>query len=277
MFNLKKGFTLIELLVVIAIIAILAAILFPVFAQAREKARQTSCLSNLKQLGTATQLYIDDYEETYPPAGLCNYEDALGIGDSGYPCRNFKTALYRPETYHGAYWTWMDSIFPYVKNLSLYTCPSAPKKASSYGINMAMTNTGCVGSYQENYVTPYIVNGPSASVPTISQSQIPATAKLVMYLDALVFSDGSTQYGSMQMFPYLIYQTSDYKKSNFGSSTTVANRHNGGVNITFADGHAKYYKCSGAVSSNTDPTHWGTQGENRGACSSWWNPAWTQD
>ena len=61
-----KGFTLIELLVVIAIIAILAAILFPVFAQAREKARQTSCLSNCKQIGTALPLYVDDYDETYP-------------------------------------------------------------------------------------------------------------------------------------------------------------------------------------------------------------------
>ncbi|MBQ0104694.1 MAG: prepilin-type N-terminal cleavage/methylation domain-containing protein, partial [Armatimonadetes bacterium] len=62
----KHGFTLIELLVVIAIIAILAAILFPVFAQAREKARQTSCLSNCKQLGTAITLYCDDYDETLP-------------------------------------------------------------------------------------------------------------------------------------------------------------------------------------------------------------------
>src|SRR5207249_4382724 len=62
----KTAFTLIELLVVIAIIAILAAILFPVFAQAREKARQAGCLSNLKQIGTATMLYVQDYDETYP-------------------------------------------------------------------------------------------------------------------------------------------------------------------------------------------------------------------
>src|SRR6476469_4926130 len=65
----RAGFTLIELLVVIAIIAILAAILFPVFAQAREKARQTSCTSNLKQIGMATRMYLQDYDETYLPWG----------------------------------------------------------------------------------------------------------------------------------------------------------------------------------------------------------------
>src|SRR5213082_1669007 len=64
--RVRRGFTLIELLVVIAIIAILAAILFPVFAQAREKARQTSCLSNIKQLGLSAMMYVEDYDETYP-------------------------------------------------------------------------------------------------------------------------------------------------------------------------------------------------------------------
>ena len=75
---MKKGFTLIELLVVIAIIAILAAILFPVFAQAREKARQTSCLSNLKQLGTGYILYADDYDD-YPPYAGDGLGQDLGV------------------------------------------------------------------------------------------------------------------------------------------------------------------------------------------------------
>ena len=65
----RKGFTLIELLVVIAIIAILAAILFPVFAKAREKARQVSCQSNMKQIGTATMMYLQDYDEKFFPCG----------------------------------------------------------------------------------------------------------------------------------------------------------------------------------------------------------------
>ena len=87
----KKGFTLIELLVVIAIIAILAAILFPVFAKAREKARQTSCLSNLKQMGTATAMYVQDYDETFP---------------SG-------------ENLH-------DKVYPYLKSEDLFQVGSAP-------------------------------------------------------------------------------------------------------------------------------------------------------
>jgi len=95
----KRGFTLIELLVVIAIIAILAAILFPVFARAREKARQTSCLSGLKQLGLASEMYTQDYDEMLP------------IG-------------YRGPTWCAVVASWKQEILPYVKNAQLYVCPS---------------------------------------------------------------------------------------------------------------------------------------------------------
>src|SRR5580658_7657312 len=89
---MKKGFTLIELLVVIAIIAILAAILFPVFAKAREKARQTACLSNEKQLGLAEMQYTQDYDETFPST------NDYGTG-------------------------WAKTIYPYVKSLGVFACP----------------------------------------------------------------------------------------------------------------------------------------------------------
>lgn len=109
----RVGFTLIELLVVIAIIAILAAILFPVFARAREKARQSACSSNLKQLGLAMMMYAQDYDESTP----------LGYSGLGW-------------------WTgtWKERVHPYVKNYQLYQCPSQPLSLppggyGTYGIN----------------------------------------------------------------------------------------------------------------------------------------------
>jgi prepilin-type N-terminal cleavage/methylation domain-containing protein/prepilin-type processing-associated H-X9-DG protein len=98
----KRGFTLIELLVVIAIIAILAAILFPVFAQARESARKTACLSNNKQVGLALMQYIQDYDEAYPPSRI-----ALSANDSG------------TRTH-----PWTVQIYPYMKNIQIVRCPS---------------------------------------------------------------------------------------------------------------------------------------------------------
>jgi prepilin-type N-terminal cleavage/methylation domain-containing protein/prepilin-type processing-associated H-X9-DG protein len=104
----RQGFTLIELLVVIAIIAILAAILFPVFAQARAKARQAACLSNMKQIGNAVMMYIQDYDETYP----VNNRTFQG-GSAGF--QNTLTQV-----------TWFGLLQPYAKNVDIFKCPSAP-------------------------------------------------------------------------------------------------------------------------------------------------------
>ena len=113
---MKRGFTLIELLVVIAIIAILAAILFPVFARAREKARQTSCLSNQKQWALAWHMYAQDYDESVP-----SYAQLIGVP---------------PAHSWGA--RWYAVLEPYIKNQQMRTCPSdAEGSTQAYGLSYA--------------------------------------------------------------------------------------------------------------------------------------------
>ncbi|MEN6303120.1 MAG: DUF1559 domain-containing protein [Armatimonadia bacterium] len=124
---MSKGFTFIELLVVIAIIAILAAILFPVFAKAREKARQASCLSNCKQMGVSVMMYAQDYDERYP-----------AVQNTG-----------GPFTYNGythSQTLWYMAIEPYHKNVQIFNCPSADSTwrgqytgDTRYGINVRLT------------------------------------------------------------------------------------------------------------------------------------------
>lgn len=114
----SKGFTLIELLVVIAIIAILAAILFPVFAQARERARAISCLSNLKQIGTATSMYVQDYDETYP----CGWGQP-----NGTQC--WRVVL---QPYIQKYGN-QNNIYDSSGSFGVYVCPDQPASSASYG------------------------------------------------------------------------------------------------------------------------------------------------
>jgi prepilin-type N-terminal cleavage/methylation domain-containing protein len=112
-----RGFTLIELLVVIAIIAILAAILFPVFAQARESARKASCISNTKQLGLGTMMYAQDYDEMYP----CNSWDGAPMGTTDNDIGQDKPR----------FTLWMWRIMPYLKNKQILVCPSDPARGKS--------------------------------------------------------------------------------------------------------------------------------------------------
>lgn len=132
------GFTLIELLVVIAIIAILAGLVFPVFARAREKARTTSCLSNLKQLGMATTMYVQDYDERLPGT----WDNAMGNNQlNGW-------MFYRdfPNEHQGDFDPSRGSVFPYVRNTPVYQCPSDSVQANSYALNALLAgNTGSIG------------------------------------------------------------------------------------------------------------------------------------
>ncbi len=151
-FHAKSGFTLIELLVVIAIIAILAAILFPVFAQAREKARQTSCLSNTKQMTLGILMYVQDNDETWP-----RNDDCLGGGNQQIPgapataigCTTSPYFGDRINHYKWWYWT-----YPYTKNIQIMMCPSrisfldppnwnyaAEIFGAGYGLNLSVTGS----------------------------------------------------------------------------------------------------------------------------------------
>ncbi|MDR3709436.1 MAG: DUF1559 domain-containing protein [Capsulimonadaceae bacterium] len=136
---MNRAFTLIELLVVIAIIAILAAILFPVFATAREKARQTACLSNLKQIGLAYSQYEQDYDETVPQGTNSSYGWGLG---------------------------WAGQIYPYVKSTQTFLCPDDTQQADviSYAVNANLVGYGPSPGYFDMPVSLAQMNAPAKTV-----------------------------------------------------------------------------------------------------------------
>jgi prepilin-type N-terminal cleavage/methylation domain-containing protein/prepilin-type processing-associated H-X9-DG protein len=140
----NRGFTLIELLVVIAIIAILAAILFPVFAKAREKARTASCQSNLKQIATAGQMYCQDYDETTPGHG-CVWN--TGAGETCYAAK----------------------LYPYIKNTQVFTCPSD----RTYKVSIGGSGNGYGNNL--NYVAPRV---------GVEVAKIKSPAETIWYADA---------------------------------------------------------------------------------------------
>ncbi len=223
----RRGFTLIELLVVIAIIAILAAILFPVFARAREKARQTSCLSQLKQLGTAMIMYTNDYDERYP----------LNGGDLA----RAQSPIEIPLNY------WVGALFPYVKNANIYECPSdaspnvytigGTRFSLSYGYNAAFPGDGYAS-----------FNAARLDVSVNPWRWNPAKDSDVKDpVNTWVLAD--------------CYQSSvftlTYLRATVGGNQWYANpstpEHNGGLNFAFADGHSKWYAGNSFVHSYTAP------------------------
>lgn len=220
------GFTLIELLVVIAIIAILAAILFPVFAQAREKARSSSCLSNQKQIGLAFSMYAQDYDETYPP--YLDLNNLTGAGPGGAT-------------------QWEDIVKPYIKGGNvggILTCPSASTRAYAYSMNGALaglsaaqavkpadtvlTADSCIAPNQANTVDKLPQAGP-AFVYTIKGGE-------VYWVPKPTFSSAKGD-------PNAVLDPTQEK--NIDDNTGVGQlryRHNLGVNASFADGHTKYVR-----------------------------------
>ncbi len=222
-----QGFTLIELLVVIAIIAILAAILFPVFAQARAKARQTACLSNMKQLGTGLMMYVQDYDETLPgndpSSGF-----AAGINqDLGWngPIRAGVPATYR---------NWARDVQPYIKNFGIYKCPSSLPRTSFGGGNPPFNE--CKKTVANCYDTNYALNG---VMDTRALAAVTAPADIIYLREFSIYSrtaqarprpnQANKGDGLYVEFNHILY---DYI-------------HNEGSNLLYADGHAKFMKKSG--------------------------------
>ena len=217
-----KGFTLIELFVVIAIIAILAAILFPVFAQAREKARQTTCLSNMKQLGLSMMMYTEDYDESYP------------CGDAG--------------SWNGTY-AWggfVDAISPYVKNKKMFVCPSDGKKdcatgSTAFGSNFLTDDTTLVNK-RSNVFLSYAYNFALQASATGALTYPAETALLVEHIERPYFYSNQGK-GITDATYYMIFAP-DTGTDSAIARIAAGSRHNEGMNMTFADGHAKYVKKS---------------------------------
>jgi prepilin-type N-terminal cleavage/methylation domain-containing protein/prepilin-type processing-associated H-X9-DG protein len=231
-----QGFTLIELLVVIAIIAILAAILFPVFARARENARRASCQSNLKQIGLGIAQYTQDYDEKLP--GRYNNVSSVVTPD--------------PLGGNAVGVSWRDMIQPYIKSTQLFACPS---------------NTGNSQTTWPTFIFPrsYSINGedsnigPSAGVTTgtppsedqLGQSlaSIPQTAQTIMVVE--------TDPGWRWPEACMACNVADFRTNMFAG-------HLGTVNFLFVDGHVKALK---PTATGTPVNMWTIEEDNAGPTS----------
>ena len=257
----SQGFTLIELLVVIAIIAILAAILFPVFAQARAKARQTSCLSNTKQLNLANQMYAQDYDETFPFWRWDMSSDTGGCPRAPFPesCRHFESF-------------WANAIYPCVKNAQVYCCTTDRGEltalnsnffwwtnsnnpdvlVNTYGFQRPLLNQLMSYGMSEYLHGGYIGVGPKlASIDKPAQTLL--LADCITALSCCLTGGRPDRNNPNDVRHRFIMRRVAYANQCdgtwWGGDQTInkpewdgenCTRHNAGANIAFCDGHSKW-------------------------------------
>jgi len=228
---MRRGFTLIELLVVIAIIAILAAILFPVFARAREKARQASCQSNEKQIGLALLMYAQDYDEKFP----LNWTGHCGAGPNFYD--------------------WMEVTQPYIKNWQVYMCPSVamPGPYSPEGLHihqcalsLGRSHDGRHGGYALNCARggggcgwAHASRGPGGARGCgagTALGALPKPAETAMVVE--------TNIGCRMVCGAWHMDTQGWNPWGVPQANAGRFQHNDGMNICFADGHVKWLQMS---------------------------------
>ena len=218
---MRRGFTLIELLVVIAIIAILAAILFPVFARAREKARQSSCLSNLKQLGTAGMMYMQDYDETHWQTSAAHLTACMNAGN--------------PDG------VWYQALSPYVKNAQVFKCPSDRGQSAYYSTTWDERPGSTTGVYPSSIGRSFALSyGSNHNMGGAAMAQVQYPAETGMAVEC-------TQ--------LLVYERSSSGGELRGVIRNAA-RHNDQFNVAYFDGHAKSEAMSNyQINLDNDPSN----------------------
>ena len=217
------GFTLIELLVVISIIAILAAILFPVFAQARDKARATACLSNLKQIGTAYTMYMQDYDGVLP---LTNHSGGIA--------------------------SWINASQPYIKNRGIFRCPSDNTQMKWAETEAEWNDSTIVVRRSSYFLNAWLAGGNNAGASLYGNDPAIKNPSSVIYVAESVEESKSDHFHPMCWgTPDPDYAATPCTAAAFAwngqkneTSEIALRRHQGGSNYAFVDGHVKWGKWS---------------------------------
>jgi len=235
----RSGFTLIELLVVIAIIAILAAILFPVFAQARAKARSASCASNMKQILTASLQYVQDYDETWPIT-VTNTTTNQGVGTVAYslPAGQAQGVTLGPVTRS----IYVNALDPYIKSFAVWACPDG----NDYKIFAGDSEAADGGFRLSYFFTPFMSSWPNGNIAQPAETVVFTESKLRTrgyILDFPLSGEGvgkGYSCSASTKVPFQFNRTNSYF-CTFGFQTGETWWvHNQGTNMPYADGHVKW-------------------------------------